>query len=324
MHGTTDTRDIIRALSNAVVDERRNEADADCPSCGKERKRGQVHFSMNVESGLAKCFVCGFSANAYQLREMLRLEQRGRQSPPPVIKTKKPRKRPEWFGMNRERWRAKYVEGRDAASAWQSYCEHLYTETIHREMLGIGTLPGSKCKHRRLLVPIFDGHKLVCIRGRTIACNCTKWLAPWGWSLDDIPAPYGLDIRHRVGSIIITENPIDALLVTQSGDGVLVGGATLSTSYWRDRWTDSLRWADSVLVAFDNDLPGNGISNKEEHRKATQEWRDEHDGKEPPTPAGVRLANKLREAGVNALLFSWPPDAPIGADFREMFDRGDF
>ena len=203
---------------------------------------------------------------------------------------------------------------------WQEYAP-LTPETIAAARLTVGKLPASRCNHQRLIVPIYDGDDLVGLRGRAISCDCGKWLAPGGTVIDRYPLWSGGHKITRGTAIMIVENPVDALLVTQSTDRSITGIATFSTAYWTETWGSLLREAapDAVIVAYDNDLPGNGgAGNPRLRAEMIRRWRDAHPNiaKLPPS-RGIVLANKLAADGLPVRIYEWP-DAQIGADWRSV------
>ena len=121
----------------------------------------------------------------------------------------------------------------------------------------MGVLPASRCHHERLTVPVIDGSMIVGIRGRSLGCECGKWLAAGGTTLDMLPL-YNCQALGTGQVVWIIENPIDALMVGERTD--YIGVATYSVSYWREAWTEALTLArpELVVIAYDNDLVGNG------------------------------------------------------------------
>jgi hypothetical protein len=131
---------------------------------------------------------------------------------------------------------------------------------------------------------VWNCGSLVCLRGRAIECDCPKWLASGGWTLDLLPL-YNEDALYLGCNALICENPIDALMVSENTDLKsidAVGLATFSIYYWTEQWTFKLRQATvkQITIAYDNDEPGQ--------------------------KRGIELTNKLQEAGLrNVYLFPW-------------------
>lgn len=235
-----------------------------------------------------------------------------------------PPRRPTYWQRNAERLIRDYTSHPGRVELWNNY-KPLPTETIVRAELGVGILPSSRCKHERLIVPVRDSFgRVVCFRGRRIACNCTdehgrlkKWTTSAGWRLDGLPL-YNLAPDSK-GVIYIVENPIDALMIDAFTE--YNGVATLSTSYWRQVWTASLlETAPSlVIVAYDNDLAGNGGG---KHREGLIEnWRKTVPAGAPiPTAYGQVLAVTLREAGLPVVLYDWA-GSPAGEDIGSLLRR---
>ena len=275
-----------------------------CPACGKEAKRGSVHFSFSERGGF--CFVCQFKAGLGKLAEMYGLDGGPSWAPPP------PRPLERRIDKRAEfaRWCAEWARNPRAAEAWQSY-KPLPEQVIRARALGLGRFPkyASKCQHERLMVPIYEDGEIVGIRGRSLGCDCGKWLSPSSsrcvlYNAEHLP--------RAAGKVLwILENPIDALMlelrVPQS-----VAVATLGVTLWQDVWTERLVAAKPFLtmVTFDNDRPGNGGG---EAGKAA--WLATHE--KDIEPNGVRLCNRLLVAGLRARLFDWG-DAPLKADIGDV------
>lgn len=197
---------------------------------------------------------------------------------------------------------------------WQRH-KPLSRSTIERMHLGIGVLPVCSCHHERLIVPVLDGTMCVGLRGRRLSCNCPeKWHQAAGTTLDLLPLYNQAALRP--GCVVgIVENCADALLATERG--LFVGVATYSTSYWRDTWAQTLleMCPELILVAYDNDLPGQGGGAR--RPQFEREWLKTHT--RVPDPAGPRLANRLLEAGLPAILLDWDEiGAPAGADIGSL------
>jgi len=300
-----DNRELFEELCRrlGVEPDRRGEAHIPCPACGKEVKRGHVHFSFSERGGA--CMVCGYRAGLVQLARVLGAETRPWQPPPPKRRPKREAPRPWDF----EALAASYEAHPDRVRLWQSY-KPLSVETIRRYRLGVGPLPlySSRCGHERLQVPLIDDGRVVGFRSRQLGCACAgKWLSPTGTRLVLYNA-HVLEGRYGV-RICILENPIDALLAQERAPGI-VFLATLGVSMWRPEWTERLRAARpvSVVVGYDNDRPGNGGG-----ARGREAWLETH--ARDIVPGGVRLCNILNEAGVRARLLRWPASAPLKADF---------
>lgn len=298
----TDTFSIVHTALKG--DKRGHDYHADCPFCGKSAAQGQTHFSYSQHG--YKCFVCGNGGGLGQLAGKL---GRGVTAvyTPPCPKPIKPRA--GWLD-NAPEIVARFAAHPDRVALWQDY-KPLSEDVIFSANLGVGVLPASKCRHHRLVLPICNDGRVVCLRGRRLDCDCPKWLASGGWSLGSLPL-YNLGAMPDGGVLWIVENPVDALLIGQFTP--YTGAATLSVSYWRDEWADAIaeRRPSLVVVAYDNDLPGNGGAwRRDEMIKA---WAA--GGKTIPNAAGVKLANELQSAGLKAILYDWKdalPKSDIGS-----------
>jgi hypothetical protein len=283
--------------TKATVD-RKGEAFIACPNCGHASSPRDVHFSFSVRGGY--CFSCGYRCSLVGLARKLGQPTTVLPSNLPI---ERPRKAVSWL-RDVEHLIEEFVSHRASWGLWRAY-KPVSRENFERMRLGVGVLPASRCHHERLIVPIYDGTMCVGLRGRSITCDCAKWLAPGGTSIDLYPL-YNEQALTPGCVAWIVENPIDALLVGQFTP--YVGVATYSVSYWQERWSQALQRASQVIVAFDNDVPGNG--------GRRQEWLASHPGvRTPPVSAGPRLTNRLLSAGLRAVLFDWGnrPQKDIGA-----------
>jgi len=289
---------------HGVQPDRHGEAHVTCPFCGKEPKRGQVHFSFSERGG--KCFVCGQGATLSKLAE---LWGHGEPRPAPAPKPR-PARRAVW---NWDALVAQYAANPRRLEAWASY-KPLPEDVIRARRLGLGTFPKSlsKCQHERLMVPLYEDGRCVGIRGRSLGCSCGRWLSPLGSRC----VLYNAEALSRAAGrvVFIVENPVDALMLEQLHPHV-VAVATLGVSMWQDTWTDLLRrcGARRVVVAYDNDVPGNGGT-----AAARAAWQARHGSL--PMPGGIRLVNRLLEAGIPARLYDWG-DAPVGADIGSVLQK---
>jgi hypothetical protein len=210
---------------------------------------------------------------------------------------------------------ARYEAASGLLAAWAAY-KPLCPETIRAHHLGLGVLPASKCRHPRLIVPIYRDGQPVGLRGRAIDCDCAKWLAPAGTVIADYPL-YNQEALTSGHVVWITENPIDALMLTERTP--YVGVATYSVSYWQDAWLGALQAAqpEAVVIAYDNDIPGNGgAAGRAEMERA---WLQAHP--RVPDPSGPKLANRLLAAGIPTALYDWGNAAPksdIGSLLMEV------
>lgn len=305
MQITKSTPDLYQALlthTQAVLGrgDQKEEAHLACPACGHVSSPKSPHCSFSPRGW--KCFVCGSGGSLLDLAKRVGLED-GRYIPPilveqPVRKLDTPR----WMATdvaNRLLWGWEHHP--DRFDFWQTY-KPLTEAIIRRKRLGVGKLPQSQCQHDRLIVPIFDvDGQLVGIRGRALACRCPKWLVAKGTTPARMPL-YNADALTPGCVVWVVENPIDALMVNLSSP--FIGVASYSTSYWEARWTATLLAVqpEFVIIAYDNDLVGNGGALR--RNQMITAWQTSHPGKVPPS-RGVKLVNHLLAAGLPAALFDW-------------------
>ena len=296
---------------------RRGWYDCDCPFCGKPAKRGQTHFSFYPDG--FRCFVCGAHGTLRQLADKLRIDgdkpaiqwQRKEREPLPVAR----------WRQNPTELLRRYQSHPDRYSKWRSY-KPLTAATIDRFGFGLGKLPFQReggewymSRQDWLIVPLWEGGQLVGLRGRNLGDGGPKWISAAGTNY----TLFGLD-HVRAGSICwLCENYVDAAWLTQEHPewcAVAIGGATT----WQAAWADMLqeRKPGMVIVLLDNDLPGQAQG---QFRQALETaWIAERNT-EPPAANGPRIANALRAAGVNAVLFKWPDGAPHKAGMDWLLEQ---
>ena len=241
--------------------------------------------------------MCGEGGSLRSLADLLNLDSRDYQTPV-YVTAKKEQKFYSWMASADAIVRSQ--EGRsDVFERWTEY-KPIKRSTIVSRRLGVGVLPASRCHHERLTVPVIDGSMIVGIRGRSLGCECGKWLAAGGTTLDMLPL-YNCQALGTGQVVWIIENPIDALMVGERTD--YIGVATYSVSYWREAWTEALTLArpELVVIAYANDLVGNGGALN--RPVFEQEWLSRHP--RLPRSNGPRLANHLECAGLPVSLFDW-------------------
>ena len=266
-----------------------------CPACGHESTPKSPHCSFSAKGW--HCFSCGSGGSLNALGRLL-LDKSFDTVSLPYIETKTPKKASCWLTGALA---ARFAEHPRRNELWNSY-KPLSVVTLDRNQLGVGVLPYSRCKHERLIVPVWNGPEPVGIRGRAIDCDCGKWLASAGWSIDLAPL-YNSD-SLGVGQVIwIVENPVDALMLSERTE--YAGVATYSVSYWTEAWTRRLVEAqpELVIVAYDNDLVGCGGGPRRD--EFIRMWLEDPKHKVVPPANGPALANKLLEAGLPVTLYDW-------------------
>lgn len=290
---------------HSVTPDRHGEAHVACPGCGKPAKRGQTHFSFSESGGY--CWVCG---RGWRLATLAKLWLAPDWTPPPAPPmTPLPDRHYSWR-EHADAIAAHYAAHKDAVRLWQSY-KPLDAADIAAHRLGVGVLPSSRCRHERLIAPLIDfSGRVVGFRGRALDCDCGKWLSPGG----NRATLFNWQSVQPGLPLVITENPVDALLATRLWGRATV--ATLSVSYWQSEWTEFLLRVrpQPIVVAYDNDAPGNAT-----RADILDAWRATHRC-EPPQN-GVKLVNRLLAARLPAILYRWPDDAAVKADVGDMFKQ---
>jgi hypothetical protein len=313
-----DLFDQVHALLNGVPNGR-GFLNADCPYCGKEAKAGHNHFGYNAHS--YKCFVCGSTGNLKMLADHLSLDT-AHYTQPVCASEPKPKPIAAWR-KHPDKLLAKYQTHPHGFAAWQRY-KALRPATIDRFGFGLGRLPFQRkdgawylSKREWLIVPLYEDGQLVGLRGRNRSAHGPKWISATGSQY----ALWGVDTVQPGRIVWLCENYVDAAWLMQAypeWSAVAIGGATT----WKAAWADRLaaQQPDTVIVALDNDLAG--AARGATLRRLQAEWvRDR--GTQPPQSNGPRIANSLRRAGVHAVLFEWPDDAPVKAGIDWILEQRD-
>jgi DNA primase len=265
--------------------DRRGEFWALCPFHG-DNEPGSFSFS---ERGY-KCFACDARGGLRKLAEALGLADN---TPLPFRRPRRvkpaPKPREAYWQKQPDIWR-QFLDLPDIARDY--YHQRGFTDaTIERWRLGYGVLPASRCKHPRLIWPIFEDGQLVAIKGRAIHPEDTdkKWLQSAGGRA----ALFGTETLGQGKMVIIAEAPYSAMLAHQEAPEIAalaIGGATV----WRDEWTAKIikSQPSMALVWLDYDSAGLG--------------------------GAVKIVNSLLAAGVRARLYHWPPGTPEKCDLADV------
>ena len=270
MATTTSLRFDAIVVALGAQERRDGQWHADCPYCKKEAKPGQRHFAFS-ENGYY-CFVCGANGGLGKLaRDVLNAEYEPVERKAPVVR---PAKANPVAGWSIGDYSAAFpVEA--GVEAWRAYRPSIPVAFLTQYHLGKGYLPGGRFP--RLSLPIIDGGKIVCIRGRAIDPeDSPKWIATGGWHLDDLPL-YNLEYARSADTIMVVESPVDCIVARVFG---LAAVATYSASYWSEKWARQLAATGKmIVVTFDNDAAGEG--------------------------ARIRVANSLLQYTKSVTMFNW-------------------
>lgn len=316
-----------------------------CPYCGAESSPKNFHCSFGQifpnEGWGFKCFSCGEVRSLKRFAiESGKTEQREvlRPLPRPVTAVK-----PVWLSQKKTVFDYS-TRSPNKYDLWYQY-KCVTPDMVDKYKLGVSVLPSCHCTHPRLITPFLENGNPVWFRGRRIDCDCNNWLGASGVSPYDVSLP-GIEESPENGVIFITENRVDAMLITEKTP--YSGVATLSTAYWCDKWTHQLRDVNPsrVIILFDADLPGNGLPaldfqeavrrrvsrrfNVEcpsilEIRPLDDGWVVKWESAETigeihiPQPSGVKLANKLLAAGLkNVVVAKWR-EGELGLDAGQLY-----
>ncbi len=287
------------------------EAWADCPQCGKPRK--DKKFSFNDRG--AHCFVCNYSAGLNALADKVGLKDQRPYTPPQ--RAQETPHAPRAWQADAELITASCESDPRVSDVLKRTGKPLQQATIKANRLGVGVFPGGlwfsrdgqmqHCTHDRLIVPIFDTTgSITGFRCRAFQCDCTKWLSPGGTVLQ----LYNVNAVRKGQPVVIVENPIDALLITERWYPAV---ATFGVTIWKDDYTEALKALspEIIISAFDNDAPGYTTD-----RAIIAAWIRQH--KSAPPLNGLRLANRLCEAGLAAKPYVWPIGTPAKYDIGQM------
>lgn len=312
------TADLLTTLANRLgaTPRRDGRYHSDCPFCGKEEKRYQKHFSF-VEAGYI-CWVCGAQGGLVALAQ--HLGERGPIAAPRRAERPQEHAPPRRWQSAPDRYVQTFCEAPTRLQDWQAY-KPLSIDTIARYRLGVGVLPSSRCRERRLILPVYDGGQVVALHGRAYRPGDTdaKWLTSGGSRKD---ALFNAGALRPGATVIVCENMVDCLLAQEAEPGVVaVAGGGVG---WRDAWTAQIAASRPrhVLVWLDNDLVG--CPNPETRHTLLAQWRREMAARvaagtiptapAPPEPHGPQIANALLAAGVRASVYHWPAGTPPKAD----------
>lgn len=329
MNPSNEPADLLRLLDGyyKVHETRKGERHVDCPLCGKPASARQTHFSYSARGGF--CFVCQRKVSLHAMCERLHLVDGGRDKylPAPAYMPKEKVRTVAQWTHNIPALLTDYTRHPRRVELWQAH-KPLSRESIQQHGLGVGVLPNCSCKHERLIIPIRQDNAVVNFFGRAITCDCAKWLPPGGAGVTRWL--FGIDDLSSSGTIWIVENKADAILLRQYyPDYIALSPSAISVRDEWDVWAQRIKAANPqrVIVALDNDLAGNGGGT---NRAAwLKEWRDDIKVRQPelwrtvqpPTCAGVWLANRLLRHGLPVTLFQYPAGAPRKASVVDLITQ---
>lgn len=302
---------------------------ADCPFCGKEAKRSQNHFGFNSVG--FRCWVCGASGSLVRLYNFVHKTNIQLDDSTPDIPQKPIQSNntfiPDWLTHSQDYLESFTTHPRKNI-LWKQY-KPLSDETIEEFRLGVGVLPAvSKelCSHERLIYPVYSGKNIVSFRGRSIYCDCPKWLSSGGSKT----TLWGQNRLFYRCIVLLCENPVDAMLIYQqdytselaerlfqrlytqglvSGvteqflPGIVALASTAGASTWKEDWTSLIKQCGPIgtIIMFDNDLAGSpGAAS---YDILVRRWRQDHpDHDHPPFPGASKIAGQLMSSGVPTVI----------------------
>lgn len=302
-------------LTNAEYKDRNYHID--CPNCDKapKGKASYGHFSFNGKGG--HCFACGYNCSLAGLyQHVTGSTYRATPESSVLSHPAQPEQGLRSWQKSPEKYLARYTAAADRVTFWQAY-RPLTLATIAAYQLGVGILPSCACKHKRLILPLFENGKIVGFRGRAVECDCDKWLQAAGSKT----MLFGADKLRPGCTAVVIESPADCVYGSQEEPDYVIMASTCGVRTWEDEWTALLKQCKQVLIWFDNDLAGD--PNKETLDRLTAEWKAAHQKGKPPQPFGPMLQARLRKAGILAGRNTWPDGTPDKADFgwKLMLDK---
>jgi len=271
----------------AKVD-RKGYAHCPCPGCGKGAagREGDTHFSFGEQGG--HCFVCGYSCSLFALGEKVGAPVARNTQPSPRRKKEPSRPPPDFEALA-----GRYTEAGAPAitKQWQAYRPLITAATVAAYGLGIGQLLATRCRHPRLTYPVWDTSTIVAIRGRAIDCDCPKWLNSGGSKV----ALWGAGQLRPGAQVIITESPVDAMLLMQEWPTRVAVASTGGAGTWKSEWTQRILQStpSQVTVLYDNDSPGE-------------------------LGAAKVHASLVGQGAARVHTWRWPADAKEGADISDL------
>jgi len=295
-----------------------------CPNCGHVADKSRRATTAMSETGW-KCHACGEGGDLWNLAERCGLQNspaKGSRNDSPASESKK--RLPAQWTRNPQAYLDKFLEHPERLQRWQSY-KQLSLESISRYRLGYGVLPASKCHHPRLIVPLFHNKQIVGFRGRSVTCQCTKWLSSGGSQNVCV----GLAAVRPGDRVALIESEVDRILCQEHDPSVKMLALPFGVASWQDEWTVELkrRQPAHVLIILDNDLAGN--PNPEAYQHGVSLWHQKMDAMiaagriktkpQPPTPNGWKYFKMFRAAGINADRYIWPDGTPYKHDIGECF-----
>lgn len=249
-----------------------------CPFCGFKEKVPRRVAGVDAKTGGFKCFLCTttmIGVDEFLNRMNIPVDQRT--IPATVVKHERRREGLMLWQLDPMRYHAQLTNAPELVERWQSY-KPISHDMILKYQLGYGLLPPIKkdadgtirytqgCTHPRLVYANIENvnRQPVAFRGRQLACSCKnrkpgdlKWLTITGgkaWLFNARAVE-----QSRGASIIIVEQPTDAILVMQAMPDVIAVAGTAGAGTWRAEWTKLIVQAQpaSILQWLDNDLAGN-------------------------------------------------------------------
>lgn len=238
---------------------------SECPYCGNSNHSHVSSLFGQTSVGVFfKCFACGKATSIYSLGIHLGVLDRKEIKEEEVIPVSPivfdTQEKPDWWN-NRYTLLEEYTKNSSVFSEWAKY-KGIRPDEVQKYNLGYGCLPNTTIP--RLIIPVFDGEdNLIGFRGRLVdkpTGNQVKWLSTKGLSVSKLDVPPFYKYAREYSHLIIVENMVDAILINERTNYCAI--PTMSVTYWNDDWYKRIDELNpiSIIVAYDKDLAGNGIS----------------------------------------------------------------
>lgn len=254
----------------------------------------------------------------HAFEEELRAQPRPAATKPDTPYIQQWRRKPELYVQ-------RFQKALETMRRWEAY-RKFDLDTIAKWRLGVGVLPSSQCKHRRLIYPVIIGGEIVGLRGRAFECDCTKWLQSAGSNAQ----LFNQDALAPGCVAIIVESPADVMLAEQTLRSKQPGkmswvpiAGTAGAGTWKDEWSRLLvqKKVAGVYLWLDNDLAGD--PNPKMRQRLLSEWHARNPAaKTGPLPAASKVVASLTRYGLKVDRYQWPDEAPAKVDWGWLDEQG--
>ena len=204
---------------------------AECPLCGKAKK-----FYISIEKGLWDCKVCGEKGNLYQLKEKM-----GDLLAKTKVSKRKSKPMPKEYPCKMDEWHDALLQNEKRMgylTVWRGF--------------KVTTIQKFKLLYRDNMLgfPYFYGGKMIMIKWRPD--NKVFSREPAG--IESVF--FNIDTINHNQPLIICEGEFDVIAATQMGFTNIVSVPNGADSKYDETMCEQLRPFTDILLAYDNDVPG--------------------------------------------------------------------